>query len=193
MGRHYQPDIFAYLKAGDSDLKSLVKSRLRFLALTRSETNVFFNPHDGRRLCDTRGVYNDNDCVHDDDRLLDVPCDDLDGGDASLGENTKRQLFIGQFIVSSCDAAEPLSGGKRCARKSAAIAVQGRLSAMGTRKTASQLWLAWMESLASGPGLFLKCLLYQKWVLEDVANDTPSYSGFHGKSGPLNAKDHYKT
>ena len=83
MGKHYQPDIFAYLKAGDSDLKSLVKSRLRFLALTRSETNVFFNPHDGRRLCDTRGVYNDNDCVHDDDRLLDVPCDDLDRkGDA---------------------------------------------------------------------------------------------------------------
>ena len=47
------------------------------------ETNVFFNPHDGRRLCVTRGVYNDNACVHDDNRLLDVPCDDLDGGDAS--------------------------------------------------------------------------------------------------------------
>ena len=73
-----------YLKAGDSDLKSLVQSRLRFLTLTRSEINVFFfNPLDGRRLSDRRGVYNDTKCVHDDDRLLDVPCDDFNAGDAS--------------------------------------------------------------------------------------------------------------
>ena len=61
-----------------------MQSRLRFLTLTRSEINVFFfNPLDGRRLSDRRGVYNDTKCVHDDDRLLDVPCDDLNADDAS--------------------------------------------------------------------------------------------------------------
>lgn len=79
----FEDAFHAYLKAGGSDVKTLVKNRLLFLALTRSEVNVFFNPHDGRRLCDTRGVYNDIECAQEDDRLLVVPCDDLDEGDIS--------------------------------------------------------------------------------------------------------------
>jgi len=109
------------------------------------------------------------------------------------GKKCDRKLF-GQFIASrtSGDAAEMLAAGKGSAHKSVALAIKEPLSATGKRKIASQPWLAWMEDPASGPGLFLRCLLCQKWVLEDAPNDTEGYSGLHGESGPLNAKDHRK-
>ena len=49
---------------------------------------------------DTRSVYNDTEYVHDDDRLLDVPCDDLNEGDASYPAQETRDALDLEALAS---------------------------------------------------------------------------------------------
>ncbi|CAE8639900.1 unnamed protein product [Polarella glacialis] len=56
--------------------------------------------------------------------------------------------------------------------------------------TPSQPFLVRIADASFGKGLFLKCLLCNKWVSESVADCTDEYNGMHGSSGPKNTKEH---
>jgi len=53
-------------------------------------------------------------------------------------------------------------------------------------------WLVWASCEEWGEGLYLKCLLCNKWIQDLVGTDARGYDGNHGSAGSQNQKDHAK-
>ena len=70
--------IQAYVVHGTENVHHLVEDRLLFWALTLVQLNVYFNPRDGRRLCDTGFV--EHPIAEDDGEFDETCCDPADLG-----------------------------------------------------------------------------------------------------------------
>ena len=68
----------AYVVHDNAEVHRLVKDRLLFWALTLVHLNVYFNPRDGRRLCDTGFV--EHPIAEDDGEFDETCCDPADLG-----------------------------------------------------------------------------------------------------------------
>jgi hypothetical protein len=62
----------------------------------------------------------------------------------------------------------------------------------GDYKEPDEPWLSWLPCKEWGEGLFLKCLLCDKWIQDLVGTDPRGYDGHHGSLSSKNQKGHSK-
>lgn len=62
----------------------------------------------------------------------------------------------------------------------------------GNYKEPEEEWLAWMACEEWGEGLYLKCLLCDKWIQDLAGTDPRGYDGHHSRLSSNNQKGHLK-